>query len=657
MSRSALQQDFNLAIQHHQAGRLGEADALYRQILASDPNHAGALQMHGVLAHQLGRNEASAEIFRRLISLAPDNPDAYNNLGVALAADWKLEEAAAAYRKSLSLRPDNAQAHNNLGTVLRALGQLDEAISSYRRAIELTPIYPQAHHNLGLALTQKGDLKEAIAAYQQAVKQDPNGPEVLYNLGIAYNDAEDLDRAVMCHRRAIRLRPDYFEAHVGLARALKDSAEIEESMASYRNALAIKPDARAAAALLFTLHYLPQIEPRELLAEHRQWNQTYAKPLAANIRPLANDRSPERRLRVGYVSSDLSNHPVGRCLLPVLTHRDRENVEVYCYGGVMKPDEFTEKFREQSDAWRDTLEMSNEQLADQIREDCIDILVDLAVHTAGTRLLAFAQKPAPVQVTWLGWPGTTGLDAMDYRLSDPYLDPPGTNDEFYSEKTIRLPDSFWCYAPADADVEVNLLPALKNDYVTFGCLNNFWKVNDPLIELWAQILLGADKSKLKLRAPPGGPRQRLLEKFKRQGIDPGRIQFAERTPQRQYWQLYHDIDVTLDTIPYGGHTTAMDSIWMGVPVVSLAGKLPVGRAGVTILSNTGLPELATASPDQYVNVAVQLANDRSKLVELRASLRQRLGSSALMDAPRFARNLEAAYRQMWKSWCASADRA
>jgi protein O-GlcNAc transferase len=650
MSQAALQRDFNLAIQHYQAGRLREADALYRQILAADPNHTGALQMLGVLAHQLGRNDASAEIFRRLISLTPGSPDAYNNLGVALAADWKLEEAAAAYRKSLSLRPDHAQAHNNLGTVLRDLGQLDEAISSYKRAIELPPIYPQAHHNLGLALTQKGDLKGAIAAYQQAVKQDPDNPELLYNLGIAYNDAEDLDRAVMCHRRAIRLRPDYFDAHVGLGRALKDSAEIEESVACYRRALAIKPDARAAAALLFTLHYLPQIDPGELLAEHRQWNQTYAKALAANIPPLANDRSPDRRLRVGYVSSDLTDHPVGRCLLPVLTHRDHQNVEVYCYGGVMKPDEFTERFREQSDAWRDALEMSNKQLADQIREDRIDILVDLAVHTAGTRLLAFAQKPAPIQVTWLGWPGTTGLDAMDYRLSDPYLDPPGTNDEFYSEKTIRLPDSFWCYAPADADVEVNPLPALENDYVTFGCLNNFWKVNDPLIELWAQILSRMEKSKLTLRAPPGGPRQRLLEKFKRQGIEAQRIQFAERTPRRQYWELYYGIDIMLDTTPYGGHTTAMDSIWMGVPVISIAGKLPVGRAGVTILSNIGLPELATTSPDQYVNAAERLAHDRTRLVELRSSLRQRLGSSALMDAPRFARNLEAAYRQMWKSW-------
>jgi predicted O-linked N-acetylglucosamine transferase (SPINDLY family) len=327
---------------------------------------------------------------------------------------------------------------------------------------------------------------------------------------------------------------------------------------------------------------------------------------------------------------------------------------VYCYGGVLKPDEFTRKFNEQSDAWRDAIELSDEQLAARIRDDRIDILVDLAVHTAGSRLLAFARKPAPVQVTWLGWPGTTGMDAIDYRLSDPYLDPPGSNDEFYAEKSVRLPDSFWCFEPFDADIDLQEPPVLKNGYVTFGCLNNFWKVNDPLIDLWAQILSMTGKSKLMVRAPQGGPRERLLEKFRRRGVDSTRIEFAPRTPQRQYWELYHRIDITLDTTPYGGHTTAMDSIWMGVPVVSLAGKLPVGRAGVTINSNIGLPELIARTPEEYVSITIGLAKDPSKVSGMRSSLRERLRSSPLMDAPRFARNLESAYRQMWKCWCESS---
>jgi predicted O-linked N-acetylglucosamine transferase (SPINDLY family) len=651
-----LQQAFDTAVAHHQAGRLPEADALYRQVLAAEPNHAGALRMLGVLAHQIGRNDVSAEVFRKLIAIAPNDADAHNNLGVALATQCRLNEAEAAYRTSLSLRPGYAMAHNNLGSVLRDLGRLDEAIASYQRAIELTPNYPLAYHNLGLAYTQKGDLKGSIAAYQQAVKQDPENVESLCSLGIAYNDAEDLDRAILCHRRAVRLRPDYFEAWVGLGRALKDAGEVEESIGSYRRALAIKPDARVAASLLFTLHYLPRIEPRELLEEHRQWNEIYARPLALHIRPHQNDRSPERRIRIGYVSADLSNHPVGRCLLPAIAHRDREKTEVYCYVGVAKPDEFTERFKQESDAWCATLGLSDEQLAEKIRKDRIDILVDLAVHTAGSRLLAMARKPAPVQSTWLGWPGTTGMDAIDYRLSDPYLDPPGENDEFYSEKTIRLPDSFWCYQPFDADVPVNDPPATQNRHITFLCLNNFWKVNDLLIELWARIMSRLPGSKLMIRTPMGGARQRLAGKFQRHGIEPSRIEFLPKTGQRQYWELYHRADITLDTTPYGGHTTAMDSIWMGVPVVSLAGRLPVGRAGVTILSNIGLPELVAQSPQEYVNIAVQLAGDLGRLCQLRSTLRDRLRASALMDAPRFARNLEAVYRQMWRSWCEPGGR-
>ena len=641
-------------MEHHQAGRLQEADALYRQILASQPDHPGALQMLGVLAHQVGRNDLSADLFRRLISFEPQNAEAHNNLGVALAAEWKLAEAEDAYRRALALRPDFAQAHNNLAGVLRDQGKLDEAIVSYHRAIELSADYAEAHHNLGLALVQKGKLKEAIAAYQQALRLWPDWPDAIYDLGLAYHEAGNLDRASDCYRKALALRAEYFDALVGLARALKDSGEIEEAVERYREALQLQNDSRVHAALIFALHYLPDIDPGELLAEHRKWNELYAQPLAAEIRPHTNDRSPNRRLRVGYVSPDFSDHPVGRCLLPVLTHRDRAQFEIYCYSGVMKPDELTGKFKKQADVWREAHSLSHEDLARQIRDDRIDVLVDLAVHTAGSRLLTFARKPAPVQVTWLGWPGTTGMDAIDYRLSDPYLDPPASGDEFYSEKTMRLRDSFWCYEPSMGDVSVNSLPVRKNGYITFGCLGNFWKVNDSMIDIWARLLLQVPRSRLLIRAPLGGPRRRLIEKFNRRGIATDRIEVAERVPLQEYWELYHRIDITFDTTPYGGHTTAMDSLWMGVPVVSLIGRLPVGRAALSILSNLQLQDLAVPTSDQYVNVAANLAFNLPRLAELRSTLRQHLRDSALMDAPKFARNLEAAYRQMWHNWLSHA---
>jgi predicted O-linked N-acetylglucosamine transferase (SPINDLY family) len=551
----------------------------------------------------------------------------------------------------VQLRPDYADAYNNLGSTLRDMGRLADAIEAYRRAIALKPDYFEAIQNLGLALQESDRLSEALATFQTAIRIEPNNVRLLYNLGIAYNDAGDLDRAILCHKRALSIQPRSFESLSGAARALKDAGMIDESLAAYRAALAIQPDAKTASRMLFTMHYQADIEPSRILAEHRKWNDQYAKPLAREIRPHQNNRDPNRRLRVGYVSADFHDHPVGRCLLPVLQNRDRERFELFCYAGTAKPDDVTRQMRELTDGWQDVLALSDEQLAAKVCEDRIDILVDLAVHTAGNRLLTFAREPAPVQVTWLGWPGTSGLDAMHYRLSDPYLDPPGENDSNYAEKTVRLPDTFWCYAPIEADISPNDLPAFKNGYITFGCLNNFWKMNDRVIEMWAKLMSATLSSHLLLRTPQGGPRQRLIEKFKVRGIDADRLEFGDRAPRSDYWKLYHRIDISLDTTPYGGHTTAMDSLWMGVPVVSLAGRLPVGRAGVTISSNIGSPELATRSPEQYVEVASSLAGSLDHLAEFRATLRDRLQRSPLMDGAKFARGLEQAFRSMWSDWC------
>ena len=655
MPTSNLKQRFDRAAQLHQSGNLSEAEPIYRWLLAEDPDFVPALQMLGVLTHQSGRADEAVPLFRRMTVLQPDDADAHNNLGVALTETWKLDEAADAYQRATQLRPDFAEAHNNLGSVLRDLNRLDDAIDSYRRAISLRPDYFEAHQNLGLALQQKDRLPEALASFQTAVKLRPDDVRLLYNLGIAYNDAGDLDRAILCHRRALTFQPRSFDALTGVARAFKDAGLIDESLAAHRAALSLKPDPQAASRMLFTMHYQADITPAQILAEHRQWNQQYARPHAGEIRPHDNPREPGRKLRVGFVSADFHDHPVGRCLLPILEHHDRAQFEITCYSNGSKPDGVTRQMRELAEGWRDAFTMSDAQLVQQIRDDKIDILVDLAVHTAGNRLLAFARKPAPVQVTWLGWPGTTGMDAMDYRLSDPHLDPPGENDANYVEKTIRHPNSFWPYFPIEADVAPNQLPALTNGFITFGCLNNFWKMNDRVIQMWVALLNATPNSHLILRTPQGGPRQRLIEKFRSAGIDVNRLEFGDRAPRHDYWKLYHRIDLSLDTTPYGGHTTAMDSIWMGVPVISLAGSLPVGRAGVTISSNIGLPELATRSPEAYVRKASELAADFPRLAELRSTLRARLAQSPLMDGRQFTRDLEQAFRTMWQNWCAAGS--
>ncbi len=287
-----------------------------------------------------------------------------------------------------------------------------------------------------------------------------------------------------------------------------------------------------------------------------------------------------------------------------------------------------------------------------MREDGIDVLVDLKLHTERNRLLVFARKPAPVQVTWLGYPGTSGVKAMDYRLSDPYLDPVAGEDGFYAEKTVRLAESFWCYDPLTEEPGVNGLPALANGYVTLGSLNDFAKVNEQMVEMWGLILSAVEKSRLMLLAPEGSVRGRIVEAFGRVGISSERIVLEGRRPRAAYLQLYHRIDIALDTWPCNGHTTSFDAFWMGAPVVTMAGETAMGRAGVSQVMNLGLAELAASSPEEYVRVAGKLAGDLPRLGELRAGLRERMKGSPLMDGRRFAQNMEAAYRGMWERWCA-----
>ncbi|MEI8196353.1 MAG: hypothetical protein WCI73_10625, partial [Phycisphaerae bacterium] len=358
----------------------------------------------------------------------------------------------------------------------------------------------------------------------------------------------------------------------------------------------------------------------------------------------------------GYVSADFWAHASAFFLLPLLAHHDPRQVEVFCYARVPRPDATTRRLQQHVDQWRSTVGMSEEQIARQIRADGIDILVDLKLHTADNQLLVFARKPAPVQVMWLGYPGSTGLRTMDYRLSDPYLDPPspsGSDEKVYSEETIRLPESFWCYDPLEGrEVPINVLPALgRGGEITFGSLNNFCKINAGVLRVWAQVLRAVPSSRLMLLAPEGGARQRTLELLGREGVAAARVTLVTRRPRREYLELYHEMDVGLDTFPCNGHTTSLDSLWMGVPVVTLVGETAMGRAGLCQAMNLQLPELVAHTPEQYVQIARALAQDRPRLAELRATLRARMEASPLLDGPRFARHVEAAYRQMWRKWC------
>ena len=686
-----VEQALQVARRHHQGGQLAQAEALYRQILAQQRDHADAWHWLGVIAYQEGRQDDAVEEIGRAVALRPDYAEAHNNLGNALKESGRLEAAIAAYRRALALKPGLAEAysnlgdalhatgayeealtacrqalaikprlaeaHNNLGNGLQAKGLWDEAKAAYREAIACKPGYAEAHNNLGNILRAQGQGGAAVAAYRQAIALKPNYAEAHGNLGVALEDVGQLDAAIAACRQAIALNPRLPAAHSNLGNALQAQGQLDAAIAAHRQAMALcSTHAGFHSNLMFTLQFHPAYDARALGAEGRRWNLRHAAALKAEIRPHGNDRTPERPLRVGYVSPNFCEHVVGRNLMPLFAHRDRERYEAFCYADVAAPDPLTEAFSRQADVFRVVTGLSHAALAERIRADGIDILVDLALHLAGNRLPVFARQPAPVQVTFAGYPGSTGLDTIGYRLTDPYLDPPEPGvDEMYVEKSVRLPATFWCYDPMNASPPaVGSLPALANGYVTFGCLNNFCKVNEGVLKLWAQVMAGAAGSRLLVLADEGQHRERTLAVLEGLGVSRPRVRFAAKRPRGAYLQLYQQIDIGLDTVPYNGHTTSLDSYFMGVPVVTLVGRTVVGRAGLSQLTNLGLPELIARTPEQYVALARGWAGDLGRLAELRAALRGRMQASPLMDGAAFARGIEAAYRQMWRHWCASA---
>ena len=647
------QQALEIAVGHHQAGRWREADQMYREVLAKEPGQADALHLLGVLAHQFGQNDAAVELIGKAIGQRANFPVAYYNLGMAYKALGRVAEAMAAWRKAIELHPDYAEAYNSLGVVLVETGRNDEAGEAFRKSLALKPDYAEAHMNVGNMLSTKGQMEEAITAYRNAVRFKPDYAEAYSNLAQTLQEAGRLDEAIPAFQRALALRPDMIDRHINLGNIRKDKGQMAEAVAAYRQALALKPSSvEAHGNLIYALHYHGGYDARGIAEECGRWNRQHAEPLKKFIQAHDNDRNSARRLRIGYVSPDFREHPVGRFLLPLWAHHDKKQFAVFAYAQVPSPDALTERLRGYTDGWRTLVGVSDAQAADLIRHDRIDILVDLTMHTANNRLLVFARKPAPVQVTYLAYCSSTGLDAMDYRLSDRYLDPEDGDETVYSEKTIRLPDCYWCYQPLGAPPDVGPLPALETGHITLGCLNNFCKVSELTLALWAKVLRAMPGAQFLLHAHLGSHRDELQARMAREGIAPGRVRFVGKVSVGEYFGLYQQIDLALDTIPYGGGTTTCDALWMGVPVVSLVGKTGVGRAGLSILSNLGLPELAAHSEEEYVAIAVALGHDLDRLGALRATLRGRMERSPLMDAPRFARGVEAAYRQMWRNWCA-----
>ena len=544
-----------------------------------------------------------------------------------------------------------------LGQYHQERRELSLAEETYRQVLTACPNHVPDLRLLGYLLGQTGHKEAGVEFIRRAIALDPQDPRMYTDLGVWLADLQRFDEAIAAHRMVIRLVPASAIAHYNLAAALDANGELDQALDALRKALRLshgKPSIHSG--LIFWLQFHPVHGAKLLREELAAWSRTHADPLKAFIRPHTNERSPDRPLRIGYVCADFRDHCLGRYLLPLFEQHDPRQFQVYCFSDVTTPDAMTEKFRGLAQGFQTIAGRSDQEAAELIRATAIDILVDTTLHMVFNRLLVFARKPAPVQATFAAYPGSTGLDTIDYRLTDPYLDPPGQDDSIYCETSVRALDSFWCYDPHSEVLPVNDLPALSTGHVTFGCLNAFRKVNTPLLQLWAEVLHAVPASRLLMLAPLGS-RQRVVEFMATQGLAANRFAFSNYLARREYLALYHDIDIGLDTHPYNGHTTSLESFFMGVPVITRVGDRVVGRAGFSQLMNLGLPELVAHSEAQFVQIAATLAADLPRLAALRHDLRPRMQASPLMDAGRFARNIEAAYRQMWRTWCAGAAQA
>jgi predicted O-linked N-acetylglucosamine transferase (SPINDLY family) len=672
-------------------GRMKDAVEPFRRAWQLDPRLAPAGYNLAFALERLGRLDEALDAYRRTVAVAPQMADAYNNMGNVLQRLKRHDEALTAYERAIALAPQTAPFRMNRGDALRDLGRLDDAVAAYSDAVSIKPSLIEAHLSLAHALAMLQRHEESVEVCRTVIDVSPQTIDAYRSLATGLLHLRRHDEAEQTYRRMIELWPDDVRAFVGLAKVQKEAGRSEEALRSvgqalnldpgfapainvcsaillqigrrdeafdvYRRALALNPDGLfdVYSDFLLAMNYQASADQDALLAEAR----AFGARVAREARPQElhdNVADPDRRLRIGLVSGDLGLHPVGFFLVNVLETVDQDRLELFAYATAHRSDGLNDRLHRAISNWRDArLDLlDDEGLVRRIREDRIDILVDLAGHTAKNRLPVFAWKPAPVQVGWLGYLGTTGLDAMDYILADDWAIPHGEEHQF-TETPWRLPGSYICFSPPDLAIEPGRLPALSNQHVTFGCFNNLNKITGEVVACWARVLQAVPQSVLFLKTKSLGDekvRERITESFLRHGVGSGRLildgQFASH---EEHFRAYQAVDIALDPFPYPGITTSVEALWMGVPVLSLKGDRFISHQGETILNNVGLPQWIADDQDDYVAKAASFATDLPALASLRAGLREQLLASPLCDAPRFARNLEEAFRGMWRIWC------
>lgn len=654
--------ELDRAISLHEAGQLDRAEAIYRSVLAAQPRHPQAQHLLGLVHHQRGDNMAALQSINAAIMADPGVALFHFNLGNVLTALNEPESAAASYTQAVRLKPDYPQAWFNLGKARFDHAEYAGAVLAYEHAFQSIPDLPGLRFDFASALIAHGDrligsrefharAAQLLATHWQQADH-PDSARLM--LAYALQQQGQLSDAEAHYRGVLEGRPapaDELKAHSNLANCYNQLGRMSEALVHYRRTLALNPAlADTASSIAACINYEPATTAQDVLDAHRDWSRRFG--ITARHGAFANTREPDRNLRVGLVSPDLRRHPVAALCASTLERLHAHGIELHCYYNFPSADVVTERLRTAATAWRNVHPLTDEELADQIAADGIDILVDLAGHTSYNRLGVFARKPAPLLVSWLGYFNTTGLDSFDYFITDPWSSPPG-QEAYFVEQLLRLPHTRFCYEPWEFVPEINALPALERGHVTFGCFNNLSKLNERVLALWARVLQAVPNSRLVIQAQSlndNPNRERFSQQAASLGIARERLELRDFVPLEQAARAYHGIDIALDPFPFCGGMTSFEALWMGVPVVTLEQPLIAGRQTLSMLHNLGLPELVAKNEQDYVAIATGLAGDPEKLAALRAGLRPRFAASPLADYDAFARDLATALRGMWRNW-------
>jgi len=682
-----LEKAFQDAAAAFEAGEFSRAERLLKKLDREAPGEPAVLHLRGLVALRDKKPKIAVKHLKQAVALAP-TPDRLNALGSAYSQSEAYGDAIEILGRAVKQSPGDAATHFNLANALRHSGNPEASLPHYRAAVEIAPGFADAYYNLGLALAALWRFEDAVRAYDRCLAINPNDAEALKNKGNAFHSAGQTDQAVEQLEKACALAPGDADGFYNLANALKTAGEFDRAFEAFGKALALNPGEKSYTAnfsallkdlgevdlaierlqatdkgggfspiahsnLLFCMCYSPDHDAGAILKEAKRWNKTHALPLAAKAVSHANAPDPDRPLKVGYLTGDLRTHPVGFFMEPVFENHDKTAFEIHVYATNRRADGVTGRIKGHVDQWHDAAALDPQGLADAVRDEGMDILVDLAGHTADNRLLTLARRPAPVQILGGGHFCTSGLDCIDGLLSDRFETPEGT-DGLYSEPLIRLPDDYVCYRPPDYAAGVGPSPCLENGFITFGCFNNLAKVSGPAVALWADILGRAPDSRLLLKTAALGSaraRDRLRSLFGDHGVSEDRLELEPGLAHEPFMAEYGRVDIGLDPFPYSGGLTTIEALWMGVPVVALAGETFAARHSTSHLMNAGLDDLICGEPTAYVDRALDLAADFDALNALRQSLRPALAASPILDGEKFTRNLEKVFRTLWQNWC------